>query len=71
MYWRTNEMDKKKEIVSLNAEVANFDLEEVSIEELEHRLELVIGSSVDQTPISCDSYSTGGGGGTPAPSGWS
>ncbi len=69
-------MDKKKEIVSLNAEVANFDLEEVSIEELEHRLELVIGSSVagtatDQTPISCDSYSTGGGGGTPAPTGWS
>jgi len=68
-------VDKKKEIVSLNAEVANFDLEEVTIEELEHRLELAIASSpaLDQncSSFTCDSYSTdGGGGGTPK-SGWS
>ena len=56
--------DKKpkdpQEIVSLNQELLSFDLDDVTVEELERRLELAVAQMVtDDTTESCDTFACG------------
>jgi hypothetical protein len=49
-------MAKDKEIVSFNTELANFDFDDVTVEELEQRLELAVGA-VNTVGGTCTGFS--------------
>jgi hypothetical protein len=53
--------DEQKEIVSLNQEMMAFDFDDISIEELEHRLELSI-MTLGPSDDNCNPNSFGCGG---------
>lgn len=47
------------EITSFNSELENLDIENISVEELERRLELAIGVLVHPQPDDCTAHSCG------------
>ena len=48
--------DEKKEIVSLNKEFMNLDFDDISVEELERRLELAVAVFLDVEQVECNSF---------------
>ena len=63
--------DEKKEIVSLNKGLMSMDFDDISVEELEHRLELAVALFFDVEAVAgncgtntCGTYTSDGNCGT-------
>jgi hypothetical protein len=52
--------DEKKEIVSLNKELMSLDFDDITVEELERRLELAVAMFIDVEPVGCTGFSCTG-----------